>query len=77
VLFAHTVRDSLDGGAREYRMLRGHEPYKQRFADEDAGVATVAVALGMTGRAYLAAVAGAGRLPAPGRRALKALAGRA
>lgn len=55
VLLAHTIRDALDGGMREYRLLRGDEPYKYRFADADPGVATVATGRGALGKAVVAA----------------------
>lgn len=59
VLLAHTIREALDDGVREYRLLRGDEPYKYRFADADPGVVTVAVGRGMLGNAT--ALAGAAR----------------
>ena len=58
VLLAHTIRAAIDDGVREYRLLRGHEAYKQRFATEDRGVETVVLGPGPTA----AAAAGAGRL---------------
>ena len=44
VLLAHTIRAALDDGIREYRLLRGDEPYKARFANDDDPVETVALA---------------------------------
>ena len=44
VLLAHSIRTALEDGLDEYRFLRGAEPYKYRFADEDPGVETVVVA---------------------------------
>lgn len=41
VLMAHTIREALDHGVAEYRLLRGDETYKQRFANDDAPVETV------------------------------------
>jgi CelD/BcsL family acetyltransferase involved in cellulose biosynthesis len=55
VLLAHTVRTAFEDGAREYRFLRGDEPYKYRFADADTGVDTVAVGNGRLGRTLAAA----------------------
>ncbi|MGI8886678.1 MAG: GNAT family N-acetyltransferase [Gaiellaceae bacterium] len=55
VLLAHTIRDALEDGMREYRLLRGDEPYKYRFADADPGVATVATGRGVLGNAAVAA----------------------
>ncbi len=55
VLLAHTVRAALEDGAREYRFLRGDEPYKYRFANADPGLETIAIAGSAVGRAALAA----------------------
>ena len=44
VLLAHAVRSALEDGIREYRLLRGDEGYKSRFANADAPVQTLAVA---------------------------------
>jgi CelD/BcsL family acetyltransferase involved in cellulose biosynthesis len=44
VLFAHSIRAAQADGLREYRFLRGGEQYKFRFANEDPGVQTMAVA---------------------------------
>lgn len=44
VLLAHTVRAALDDGVDEYRLLRGDEPYKLRFANDDASLETVMLA---------------------------------
>jgi CelD/BcsL family acetyltransferase involved in cellulose biosynthesis len=63
VLLAHTIRAALDDGAREYRFLRGDEPYKYRFASSDPGLETIAVAGSSKGRAALAALRLARRLP--------------
>jgi CelD/BcsL family acetyltransferase involved in cellulose biosynthesis len=43
VLMAHTIRDALAGGVREYRLLRGQESYKYRLASHDPGLETVAL----------------------------------
>ncbi len=53
VLTAHTVREALKDGCREYRFLRGDEEYKSRFADSDPGLETVARPNGVIGRAAL------------------------
>jgi CelD/BcsL family acetyltransferase involved in cellulose biosynthesis len=59
VLLAHSIRQAAEEGVLEYRLLRGAESFKLRFADADPGVETFAPARGMTGRAArLAAVAG-------------------
>jgi CelD/BcsL family acetyltransferase involved in cellulose biosynthesis len=44
VLLAHTIRTALDDGVEEYRLLRGDEAYKMRFADGDAPLETVRLA---------------------------------
>jgi CelD/BcsL family acetyltransferase involved in cellulose biosynthesis len=46
VLLTHAVRAALEDGCSEYRLLRGGEPYKQRFADYDPGLATLVLARG-------------------------------
>lgn len=38
VLLAHTIRAAFEDGRREYRFLRGDEPYKGRFTDDDSYV---------------------------------------
>ncbi len=43
-LLAHTVRAALDDGVDEYRLLRGGEPYKLRFANDGAQLETVMLA---------------------------------
>jgi CelD/BcsL family acetyltransferase involved in cellulose biosynthesis len=43
VLLAHTMREAFDDGIDEYRLLRGGEAYKARFATGDAGLETVLV----------------------------------
>jgi dTDP-4-amino-4,6-dideoxygalactose transaminase len=45
VLLAHTVREALSDGVREYRFLEGGESYKYRFANEDRGLDTIGVGL--------------------------------
>ncbi len=43
VLFAATIRDACEEGAREFRMLRGDERYKVSWATRDAALETVLV----------------------------------
>ncbi len=50
VLLAHSIREAANDGMREYRFLRGGEPYKLRFADADPGLDTVTLARGPRGR---------------------------
>ncbi|WP_244928566.1 GNAT family N-acetyltransferase [Nocardioides sp. W7] len=57
VLLTHVVRDAIESGAAEFRFLRGDEDYKHRFATHDAGIATVAVPLGVRGRVAVAMAA--------------------
>src|SRR5439155_17070455 len=60
VLLVQTIRAALKDGIREYRFGRGAESYKYRFASEDPGLETVAVATRPLGRAAIRA-AGAAR----------------
>ena len=55
VLVAHCIRSALEDGAREYRFLRGEEPYKYRFADCDPGLETFVITSGAAGAAAAAA----------------------
>jgi perosamine synthetase len=64
VLLCHTIRSAAEDGAGEYRLLRGGEEYKFRFAGEDPGLETVAKAKGPIGRTGLAAAAALDRSPA-------------
>lgn len=43
VLLAHTIRAAFCDGIDEYRLLRGDERYKLRFANDDAPLETVAL----------------------------------
>ncbi|MEA2457183.1 MAG: hypothetical protein QOC95_155 [Thermoleophilaceae bacterium] len=73
VLLAHTIKEAFDGGMLEYRLLRGGEGYKDRFASDDPGLETIALGRGAVGRAALLA-ARASQRPAV-RRVLKRAAG--
>ena len=75
VLMAHTIREALDDGMHEYRLLLGDEPYKARFANADHGVHTVALARGPAGRSARSAARGARRLPEAVRRRLRRIVG--
>lgn len=59
VLMAHTIRASIEEGAAEYRMGRGAEPFKARFADHDPGLETVVLRRAARGRVALATAAAA------------------
>jgi CelD/BcsL family acetyltransferase involved in cellulose biosynthesis len=73
VLMAHTIREALNDGVSEYRLLLGGEAYKDRFATADPGLETIAWARGLRGRAARAA-ARAGLSAPPGlRRRLRGL----
>jgi CelD/BcsL family acetyltransferase involved in cellulose biosynthesis len=54
VILAHAIRNAVEDGMREYRFLRGGEPYKYRLATADPGLETVAVGRGPLTDAALA-----------------------
>jgi CelD/BcsL family acetyltransferase involved in cellulose biosynthesis len=54
VLLALTIREALADGMTEYRLLRGDEPFKYRFATSDPGLETLARPNGAVGRLALA-----------------------
>jgi CelD/BcsL family acetyltransferase involved in cellulose biosynthesis len=58
-ILEHTIREAFVDGMHEYRMLRGDEQYKRRYATRDTVLRTVAVARRPLPRA---AVAGVGLL---------------
>src|SRR3954470_24090625 len=51
VLLAHTIRSAFDDGLTTYRLLRGGESYKDRFATSDPGVETVVAGRSALGKA--------------------------
>jgi perosamine synthetase len=55
VLQTRIMRTAREDGIREYRLLRGGEAYKYRFADEDPGLETIVVGRGALGRTAAAA----------------------
>jgi CelD/BcsL family acetyltransferase involved in cellulose biosynthesis len=72
VLLSHTIRQAFEDGMTEYRLLRGGEDYKGRFASDDPGLETLALPRGLLGRGAIAAAAAARSMPpALRRRALK------
>lgn len=75
VLMNHTIRQALNDGMSEYRLLLGGESYKDRFANAEYGLETVMFERGARGRAALVATGVARRVPKGVRRRLKALAG--
>ena len=54
VLIAHTIRSAFDDGIQEFALLRGHEPYKYRFATDDRGLDSVCVTRGPAAAAAFA-----------------------
>jgi CelD/BcsL family acetyltransferase involved in cellulose biosynthesis len=46
---AHSVRSAMEDGRREYRFLRGSEPYKYQFTSLDPGLDSIAVPRGRAG----------------------------
>jgi CelD/BcsL family acetyltransferase involved in cellulose biosynthesis len=56
-LLEHSIREAAADGMSEYRLLRGDERYKQRYATESTYVTTVAVPFGAVSRAGVAALA--------------------
>jgi CelD/BcsL family acetyltransferase involved in cellulose biosynthesis len=75
VLLTHTIRQAFDDGMLEYRLLRGGEEYKSRFASADPGLETLALPRGLIGRGALLAARAAASMPAGLRRRLVKLAG--
>jgi CelD/BcsL family acetyltransferase involved in cellulose biosynthesis len=57
VLEMHAIRAAFEDGIREYRLLRGGESYKYRFATADPGLVTVAFARGALGRVAVSSAA--------------------
>jgi CelD/BcsL family acetyltransferase involved in cellulose biosynthesis len=52
-LLAHAIRTSFDDGVHEFAFLRGHEPYKYRFATDDHGLDSVCLTRGFPASAAL------------------------
>lgn len=73
VLMAHTVREALNDGVGEYRLLLGGEAYKDRFATADPGLETVVWVRGARGRAALTAARAALAAPPGWRQAARRL----
>ena len=68
VLLAHTIRSAIEEGVHEYRLLRGAESYKSRFATRDDGLDTLAFPGRAPGRLAVSAAALVLALPEPMRR---------
>jgi CelD/BcsL family acetyltransferase involved in cellulose biosynthesis len=75
VMLVHTIREAFHAGVSEYRLLRGGEEYKDRFANADDPIDTLVLARGARGRAALAAATRARRMPRRLRRRMIRLAG--
>jgi CelD/BcsL family acetyltransferase involved in cellulose biosynthesis len=75
VLMVHTIRTAFENGMREYRLLRGEEEYKGRFAGDDPGLDTVVLSRGPAGRAAIGVARAGLHAPGPLRRAFARLAG--
>jgi CelD/BcsL family acetyltransferase involved in cellulose biosynthesis len=77
VLLAHTVRAAADDGMRTYRLLRGGEPFKYRWADRDPGLHTFVAGGALRGRLAVGLLRAVQRLPSAVSRWALRLAGRA
>jgi CelD/BcsL family acetyltransferase involved in cellulose biosynthesis len=55
-LLAHAIRSASDDRIQEFGLLRGHEPYKYRFATDDRGLDSVCVTRGPAAAAALAVI---------------------
>lgn len=64
VLLAHTLRAAIEDGVTEYRMLRGDEAYKSRFATREDELQTRVLGGTVVGRVAARAVAVAAGRPA-------------
>jgi CelD/BcsL family acetyltransferase involved in cellulose biosynthesis len=56
-ILEHSIREAFADGMREYRLLRGDEAYKQRYASHDPQVHTLAVPGRLLGRGVVACAA--------------------
>ncbi len=75
MLLSHTVRAAIEDGVSEYKLLRGDEQYKSRFANADDGLESFVVGRRLAGKAAAAGVAVAAALPPAARRPLTGLIG--
>jgi CelD/BcsL family acetyltransferase involved in cellulose biosynthesis len=73
LLLTHAIRSAFDDGVAEYRLLRGGEAYKQRFATHDRGLETLVIGQGAVAEAAATAAAVLpGRVAAVAKRRLAA-----
>jgi CelD/BcsL family acetyltransferase involved in cellulose biosynthesis len=49
-ILEHSIREAFADGVAEYRLLRGDEVYKRRYASAGTAVQTIAVPLGLLGK---------------------------
>ncbi len=68
VLLAHAVRQAANDGVAEYKLLRGAQAFKERFATDNPVVETFVLAGTTIGRAALAAARASQALPSGLRR---------
>lgn len=61
VLMCRALQAACDDGMREFKLLRGDEEYKGRFADDDRGLVTIAAGRGAAGSLTTALARGARR----------------
>jgi CelD/BcsL family acetyltransferase involved in cellulose biosynthesis len=62
VLLAHAIREACGDGIATYKLLRGDESYKSRFATADDGLETAVLTKGITARLLLRAALAANRV---------------
>jgi CelD/BcsL family acetyltransferase involved in cellulose biosynthesis len=55
-ILEHSIREAFADGMQEYRLLRGDESYKRRYASSPHSVVTIALAGSARGRALVAGV---------------------
>ncbi|HEY7632618.1 MAG TPA: GNAT family N-acetyltransferase [Thermoleophilaceae bacterium] len=63
LLRCRAIRQAMEDGLREYRFLRGGEPYKYRLASDDPGVMTTGLARNTAAQATLAVMRRAQAMP--------------
>jgi CelD/BcsL family acetyltransferase involved in cellulose biosynthesis len=73
-ILEHSIREAFVDGVAEYRLLRGDEAYKRRYASTDAKVQTIAVPHDLISHGVVGVASALLRTRA-GRRLLNRLAG--